>query len=79
MTRGATVDARAFGLLLIGLGLALAALGGLVWLGALSWFGRLPGDLRFGTDNVRVYIPFTTMIILSLVMTVLLSLLSRLR
>jgi hypothetical protein len=73
------VDARAFGLLLIGLGLALAALGGLVWLGALSWFGRLPGDLRFGTDNVRVYIPFTTMIILSLVMTVLLSLLSRLR
>lgn len=73
------MDARAFGLLLIGLGLALAALGGLVWLGALSWFGRLPGDLRFGTDNVRVYIPFTTMIILSLVMTVLLSLLSRLR
>lgn len=73
------MDARALGLLLVAVGLALAALGGLVWLGAFSWFGRLPGDLRFGTENVRVYIPFTTMVILSVVLTILLSLLSRLR
>ncbi|MCS7293953.1 MAG: DUF2905 domain-containing protein [Chloroflexota bacterium] len=73
------MDGRSFGLLLMVAGLAIAVAGGLVWLGAFSWFGRLPGDLRFGNEHVRVYIPLTTMVVLSVVMTILLSLLSRLR
>lgn len=73
------MDSRAFALLLVVSGLLLATLGGLLWAGALSWFGRLPGDLRFGNEQVRVYIPLTTMLLLSLVLTVVLSLLSRLR
>nr|BAL58079.1 hypothetical conserved protein [uncultured prokaryote] len=73
------MDPRGVGLWLVFAGVLLVLLGGLVWLGAFSWFGRLPGDLRFGNEHVRVYIPFTTMVLLSLVMTLLLSLLSRLR
>lgn len=73
------MDPRGVGLWLVFVGVLLVLLGGLVWLGAFSWFGRLPGDLRFGNENVRVYIPFTTMVLLSVVMTLLLSLLSRLR
>jgi len=73
------VDERGLGLWLLALGLVLVVLGGLVWLGAFSWFGRLPGDLRFGNENFRVYIPLTTMILLSVVLTLLLSIINRLR
>lgn len=73
------MDERGLGLWLLALGLVLVVLGGLVWLGAFSWFGRLPGDLRFGNENVRVYIPLTTMILLSVVLTLLLSIINRLR
>jgi hypothetical protein len=40
--------------------------------GALSGFGRLPGDLRWEGEHSRVYLPLTSMLLLS----VLLSLLS---
>lgn len=73
------MDERGLGLWLLTLGLILVVLGGLVWLGAFSWFGRLPGDLRFGNENVRVYVPLTTMILLSVVLTLLLSIINRLR
>jgi hypothetical protein len=33
--------------------------------GALSWVGRLPGDIRYDGENARVYIPITTMIVVS--------------
>lgn len=38
----------------------------------LSWLGRLPGDIAIERDNVRFYLPFTTSIILSIVLTLLL-------
>jgi hypothetical protein len=34
------------GPLLVALGVGLVLVGLLVWSGALSWFGRLPGDIR---------------------------------
>lgn len=43
----------------------------------VSWFGRLPGDLRFGSGNTRVFIPITSMIVVSLVLTVLVNLFRR--
>ena len=57
-------------LVLIGLALKFAP-----W--AVNWFGRLPGDLRFESGNTRVFIPITSMIILSLVLTVLVNLFRR--
>lgn len=62
------------GALLLVVGVALRFAPGL-----LSWFGRLPGDIRIEGERTRVYIPVTTMILLSLGLTVLLNLLVRLR
>lgn len=70
---------RNLGVLLIVGGLGLAGLGLLVWSGALSWFGRLPGDIRSESENTRVHVPITSMIVVSFVVTVLVNLWSRWR
>ena len=43
----------------------------------LNWFGKLPGDINIETDTGRVFIPITSMIIVSIVLSVLLSLFRR--
>ncbi|TCO20261.1 DUF2905 family protein [Kribbella steppae] len=68
---------RDVGPVLVMLGLALVLLGILAWSGALSWFGRLPGDIRITGERTQVYIPITSMLIVSVVITVLLSLFRR--
>jgi hypothetical protein len=50
-------------------GLALAALGGLLYVLGRSGFRGLPGDLRYETQNVRVYFPVVTCVVLSVVVT----------
>jgi hypothetical protein len=65
------------GPLLVGLGVALILLGLLFWSGSLSWFGRLPGDIRIERDSVRVYIPLASMLILSLLLSLALYLIRR--
>ncbi len=42
--------------------------------GALSWFGRLPGDIRIETERTRIYIPITSMILVSLLLSLLIRL-----
>jgi hypothetical protein len=67
------------GKVLIGIGLALVALG-LVWTvapGLLSWFGRLPGDLRIETRSGEVFVPLTSMILVSLALTLIVNLVFR--
>lgn len=68
---------RSVGLLLIIVGLVAVGIGVLALTGALSWFGRLPGDLRIEGERTRVYIPITSMLIVSVVLSVLLSLFFR--
>ena len=55
---------------LVGLGLLLVIVGLVAWAGGLSWFGRLPGDLRWERGTVRVYAPLASMLLVSLVATV---------
>jgi len=69
---------KPLGLLLVILGLGIALVGVLVWVGGLGWFGRLPGDIRIESETTRVYIPITSMIIVSVVLSLLLTLLRRL-
>lgn len=71
------VDARA-GLVIVVIGVALVVIGLLAMSGALSWFGRLPGDLRWESGNTRVYVPITTMILVSVVLSLISILLRRL-
>ena len=42
--------------------------------GLLKWFGHLPGDIRIENDNTRIYIPITSMILVSLVLTIIANL-----
>ena len=65
------------GNLLIYGGLALAVVGVMVRLGWFSWFGKLPGDIRSDGENVSVFFPITSMIIVSIAATVLLNLFDR--
>ena len=37
----------------------------------LHWLGRLPGDIRVEKENFSFYMPITTMILLSVVVSVL--------
>ncbi|MCC6386491.1 MAG: DUF2905 domain-containing protein [Dehalococcoidia bacterium] len=63
------MDNRELGLLVATLGLVAVAVGGLIAAGALSWAGRLPGDLRWTSGATRIYVPVTTMILLSLALS----------
>ena len=65
------------GNLLIYGGIALAVIGVMVRLGWFSWFGKLPGDIRSDGENVSVFFPITSMIIVSIAATVLLNLFDR--
>jgi len=64
---------------LIGAGVALIMLGVALHYapGLLSWFGKLPGDIRVESERSRTFIPITSMIIISVVLTVLLNLFKR--
>ena len=58
-------------------GAFLIALGVLIYSGAMRWFGKLPGDIRYQSDHVRFYAPVASMIIISLVLSLLFYLLRR--
>jgi len=64
---------------LISLGIGLVVIGGLVLLlGQVLDLGNLPGDWTYQGENVRVYVPLGTMIVLSVLLTLLLNLVLRL-
>lgn len=67
-----TAMGRAVGLWLLAAGLALLALGFMAWAGWLSWFGRLPGDIRIQSGRTRIYIPITSMLLISALLNLLL-------
>jgi hypothetical protein len=68
------------GNVLIAVGVALVGVGLLVRFvpGAFSWFGNLPGDIRIEGESSRVFIPITSMIVVSVVLSLVLNLASRL-
>lgn len=45
--------------------------------GGLSWFGRLPGDIRIETGRGKLFFPITSMLIVSLLLTLLVNLFRR--
>jgi di/tricarboxylate transporter len=66
------------GPLLIVVGLGITLIGLLVWSGGLSWFGRLPGDIRIERETVHVYIPLVSMFLVSVVLSLIMYLINRL-
>ncbi|WP_243030830.1 DUF2905 family protein [Thermus altitudinis] len=69
------------GKVLLFIGLALALLGLLLLYAPklFSWFGHLPGDIHIEREGLRVYIPLTSTLLLSLFLTLLLNLIQLLR
>ena len=59
------------GLLLVGL-LMIAA-------GRITGLGRLPGDIVIRRENVTVFLPLATMVLVSVVLTIVLNMIVRLR
>jgi len=60
-------------------GMLLVAIGVLIqfapWV--FNWFGKLPGDIRIESGQSKVFIPITSMIIISIVLTILINLFRR--
>jgi hypothetical protein len=59
-------------------GIVLVLIGGFfILMSKLPWFGRLPGDLVFRREGLTLYLPVTTMILVSLVLTLLINIVWR--
>ena len=65
------------GPMLIALGVGLILIGLLFWSGSMSWFGRLPGDIRIERETVRIYVPIVSMLLVSVVVSLVLYLVRR--
>jgi len=68
---------RSVGIVVVIAGGILVIVGLLIYSGALRWFGKLPGDLRYQSDHVQLYAPIVSMLIISLVLSLLFYLLRR--
>jgi hypothetical protein len=68
-----------FGRILIIIGIVLALIGVLILIAGrfFPWMGNLPGDFSFEGENFKVYIPFATMILVSILGTILLNIIIR--
>jgi hypothetical protein len=62
------------GLVLVALGLVLTVF---EHMPILNRLGRLPGDIRIKSGDVQIYIPLTTCIILSLILSLVIRLFTR--
>jgi hypothetical protein len=60
------------GTILMWLGVGLVVIGAAVrfFPGLFSWFGHLPGDIRIENENSTVFIPITSMIVVSIGLTI---------
>lgn len=67
------------GKLLTAIGVILVVIGLVVsyapWL--ISWFGRLPGDIRIENERRFVFIPIASMFIVSIILTLIVNIFFR--
>ncbi len=61
------------GRFLIIVGVTVAVIGFLFLMADKLPLGKLPGDLHFGKNNFRIYIPITTCILLSIIITLIIN------
>lgn len=64
-------------LIVIGTGLLLVGVLLRFFPGLFSWFGNLPGDIRYQGENTTVFIPFTSMLVVSVVATLIINVVAR--
>lgn len=56
------------------IGILVVVAGIVIWLlgDKVRWLGKLPGDIRVERENFRFYMPVTTMILLSIILSAIL-------
>ncbi len=65
------------GNLLIYIGIGLIVAGIAYKYGLLGWFGNLPGDIKYQTEHTFVFIPITSMLIVSVLLSLIFWLMGR--
>lgn len=65
------------GNLLIYLGIGLIVVGIAYKYGLLGWFGNLPGDIKYQTEHAFVFVPITSMLIVSALLSLIFWLMGR--
>lgn len=73
------MEPSSFGKILLLVGVVALVAGGIFLLMGRMGVGSMPGDMKFGKGNVRVYFPLGTSIVLSIILTLLLNLFLRRR
>jgi len=69
---------ESLGRMLLYIGMVMVLIGGFFILAArVPWFGRLPGDIVYRKEGFALYIPITTMLLVSLVLSILLNIVWR--
>ena len=62
---------------LLGAGVVLLVLGALVKVGLLGWLGNLPGDIDIKREGYRVFVPITSMLVVSVLLSLLAAIIRR--
>lgn len=68
------------GKIMVIVGVVIAVAGVVVWLlgDKLRFLGRLPGDIRIEKENYSIYIPVTTMVLVSILLSLVVWVVQRL-
>ena len=74
------MDLSSLGKGIVALGVILVLAGGLLWILGRTGLplGSLPGDIRIEREGLACYVPFVSMILLSLLLTILVNVILRL-
>ena len=65
------MDNKSISSLLVTIGIVLIVVGLAAMRGWLGWFGNLPGDVRVQRDNMQLYVPLVSMLLISVLFSVL--------
>lgn len=68
---------RGVGMLVIAAGICLIIVGLVIYSGGFSWFGRLPGDIRYEGQRTQIYVPVVSMLLVSLALSLIFYLLRK--
>jgi len=69
---------ESLGRMVLYIGVVLVLIGGFfIMVAKVPWFGRLPGDIVFRGRGMTIFLPITTMILVSLVLTLLMNIVWR--
>ncbi len=69
---------ESLGKMVLYIGIIMVLVGGFfILIAKVPWFGRLPGDIVYRREGMTIFIPITTMVLVSLILTFLLNIVWR--